>query len=184
MCIGRNYVAHARELNNPVPGKPFFFLKPTSSLLPCSREQPGEIQAPPGVSELHHEVELAVVVGKKASRVNAEEAMDYVKGYAIALDVTARDLQEKAKASGKPWTEAKGYDTFCPIGNFVDKSKVSDPHGLNLYLKVNGTMKQHDSTSLMIFRIPQLVEAVTRVMTLNEDDLILTGTPAGVGPML
>jgi len=180
-AIGRNYVAHALELKNPLPKYPFFFLKPVSSLVTPDDVQ--QIVLPAGVGSVHHEAELAVVIGKRAKNVGQDEAMDFVSGYAIAIDVTARDLQEKAKSEGKPWTVAKGFDTFCPISAFISKEDIPDPHNVTLFLKINGVTKQKDSTSLMIFKIPELIAAVTKVMTLNEGDIILTGTPKGVGPL-
>ena len=125
VCIGRNYVAHAKELSNPLPAEPFYFLKPPSSII----QQPEPIELPDGL-DVHHEVELAVIVGQEARDVPQERAMDCVAGYALAIDLTARDLQNDAKAKGLPWTRAKGYDTFLPVGDFVDKSLVMDPHDL------------------------------------------------------
>eukprot|EP01111_Echinosteliopsis_oligospora_P005310 TRINITY_DN18592_c0_g1_i1.p1 TRINITY_DN18592_c0_g1~~TRINITY_DN18592_c0_g1_i1.p1 ORF type:complete len:219 (-),score=68.86 TRINITY_DN18592_c0_g1_i1:215-871(-) len=179
VAIGRNYAQHAKELGNAVPTKPFFFLKPTSSFV----RQGQPILIPPSIGEVHHEVELGVVIGKKGKDIKAENAFDYVSGYTIALDLTARDIQQAAKTKGMPWTEAKGYDTFTPIGDFIPKDKIPDPSNVELYLEINGKIKQKGSTKDMIFQIPQLIEAVSKVMTLEEGDIILTGTPEGVGPM-
>ncbi len=181
VCIGRNYVEHASELGNAVPDAPFFFLKPPSAYL---EEGCGAIEVPTEAESVHHEVELAVVIGSKARRVSAANADSYIAGYALAIDMTARSMQLDAKKAGLPWTRAKGYDTFLPVGKFLPKANVEDPHDLNLWLKVNGDTKQSDSTSLMIFKIPELLEAVTDVMTLNEGDIICTGTPKGVGPVV
>lgn len=107
--------------------------------------------------------------------------MNYVSGYTIALDMTARDLQNEAKSKGFPWSEAKGYDTFCPLGDFVPVDKIKDPHNLNIWLKVDDEVRQEGNTNLMMFKIPQLISYVSSVMTLEKDDIILTGTPKGVG---
>ena len=184
VCIGRNYVEHASELGNAVPSKPFYFLKPPSAYLEYDYSSPSSqapVEIPRGVGSVHHEVELAVVMGRRASRVCAADAEDYIAGYALAIDMTARDLQLEAKKAGLPWTRAKGFDTFLPVGKFLPKAEVPDPHNLRLWLKVNGKTRQDDRTSLMIFNIPQLIEAVSDTMTLNEGDIICTGTPKGVG---
>jgi len=179
VCVGRNYVAHAKELNNAVPSQPFFFLKPTSSyILP-----PGPIVIPFQGCDMHHEIELGVVIGKKCKNLTQEEAMNYVGGYTLALDLTARCLQNAAKKQSLPWTAAKGYDTFCPISGFIEKEKIADPQNINLILKVDGEIKQEGNTNLMIFRIPQLLESISKVMTLEPGDVLLTGTPEGVGPL-
>eukprot|EP01120_Amphizonella_sp_Union-15-10_P001617 TRINITY_DN11770_c0_g1_i1.p1 TRINITY_DN11770_c0_g1~~TRINITY_DN11770_c0_g1_i1.p1 ORF type:complete len:219 (-),score=47.57 TRINITY_DN11770_c0_g1_i1:98-754(-) len=180
IAIGRNYAAHAKELNNELPKKPFFFLKPTTSYL----SQGNSIEYPPQCKELSHEVELGVVIGKKGRDISSSSAMDYVAGYTLALDMTARDIQMEAKSKGLPWSEAKGYDTFCPVGDFIGKDKIKDPHNLGLWLKVDDKVRQKGNTSDMIFKIPTLIEHVSSIMTLEEGDLILTGTPEGVGPVL
>ncbi|KAI9665435.1 MAG: hypothetical protein M1829_005714 [Trizodia sp. TS-e1964] len=183
VCIGRNYVGHIKELNNLTPAQPFFFLKPQSSvLLPGA----GPVLRPKGVI-LHHEVELAVVIGQEIRRLdhhNPQNAIDAIKGYAVGIDLTARNLQDEAKERGLPWTIAKGFDTFLPISNFIPKARIPNPHDVKLYLSLNGAMKQCDSTELMIFRIPQLLSAISNVMTLQKDDIVLTGTPKGVGPVV
>jgi len=142
-----------------------------------------KLEIPPGCKELHHEVELAVIIGKKGRDIPASQAMSYVSGYTVALDMTARDWQEEAKKKGLPWDAAKGFDTSCALGSFVEKSKVADPHNLTVWLKVDGESKQSGNTKQMIFQIPQLIEHVSSIMTLEEGDIILTGTPSGVGPV-
>ncbi|XP_061349092.1 probable acylpyruvase FAHD1, mitochondrial [Gastrolobium bilobum] len=177
--VGRNYVAHAKELGNAVPKEPVLFLKPTSSYL----ENGGTIQIPHNEGSLHHEVELAVVIGKKARDVPECSAMDYVAGYALALDMTARDLQAAAKSAGLPWTLAKGQDTFTPISSILSKTTVPSPDDLELWIKVDEEIRQKGSTKDMIFKIPFLISHISSVMTLFEGDVILTGTPPGVGPV-
>nr|AFK48921.1 unknown [Lotus japonicus] len=177
--VGRNYAAHAKELGNAVPKEPVLFLKPTSSYL----KNGGTIQIPHNESSPHHEVELAVVIGKKARDVPESSAMDYVAGYALALDMTARDLQAAAKSAGLPWSIAKGQDTFTPISSILPKSSVPNPDDLELWIKVDEEIRQKGSTKDMIFKLPFLISHISSLMTLFEGDVILTGTPPGVGPV-
>jgi len=178
VAIGRNYVAHAKELNHAVPKEPFFFLKPTSSYLPSG----GKLEIPAGIVT-HHEVELGVVIGKDGRDISQANADVHIAGYTLAVDMTARNLQDKVRKEGLPWSAAKGFDTFTPVSEFIPKEAIKDPHDLQLLLKINGETKQSDSTSDMIFRIPRLIEHISSIMTLQEGDLILTGTPKGVGPV-
>jgi acylpyruvate hydrolase len=178
-CVGRNYAAHARELGNAVPSELFFFLKPASALTTPRDAQ--RVVLPRGVGEVHHEAELALVIGATARRVRREHAMRHVAGFATAIDVTGRDLQNKAKKESLPWTRAKGYDTWCPIGQLTPRAAVSDAAALTVCLSVNGQERQRGSTGLMLHSIESIIEAVSAVMTLQPGDLILTGTPAGVG---
>ena len=179
VCVGRNYKDHCAELQNPVPKEPLIFLKPTSSYV---RE--GESMViPSGCSNVHHEVELGVVISKNGSCIEEANAMDHVGGYILALDMTARDWQDKAKKAGKPWSLAKGFDTACPISRFIAKEEIPNPHDIDLWLKVNGSMRQTGTTKDMIFSIPFLISYISNVMKLEEGDVILTGTPEGVGPV-
>ncbi|KAG0172987.1 hypothetical protein DFQ28_009540 [Apophysomyces sp. BC1034] len=178
VAIGRNFGAHAKELGNAVPTSPFFFLKPTSSFLANG----GTVEIPTGC-EVHHEVELAVVIGKDGRDFTASKAMDYVGGYALAIDMTARNLQNEAKKKGLPWSAAKGFDTFTPISNFIAKESIPDASNVDLWLKVNDTFRQQGNTKDMIFSIPSLLEYVGSIMKLETGDVILTGTPQGVGPI-
>lgn len=176
IAVGRNYREHAAELGNPVPKTPLIFLKPPSSYL----QQGGKIKLPPGCDELHHEVELGVVISKTGVSIPESNAMDYVGGYALALDMTARDLQNKAKKLGQPWTLAKGFDTALPVSRFVSKTEIPEPDNVHIWLKVDGELKQDGNTRDMIFTIPYLISFISQSMTLEEGDLILTGTPEGV----
>ncbi|KAG8925059.1 hypothetical protein FRC03_012221 [Tulasnella sp. 419] len=176
VAIGRNYADHIKELGNTVPSEPFFFLKPTTSYLVSG----GRVEIPKGVN-VHHEVELGVVIGKNGRDISQAEADSHVAGYALAIDMTARNMQEVVKKKGLPWSAVKGFDTFTPVSSFVPKSAVKDPHALKLWLKINGKFKQNGTTADMINRIPKLIEHVSSIMTLEEGDLLLTGTPAGVG---
>jgi 2-keto-4-pentenoate hydratase/2-oxohepta-3-ene-1,7-dioic acid hydratase in catechol pathway len=175
VCVGRNYVAHANELGHEVPVEPLLFLKPPSSLLAPD----GTIELPPlSVSNrVDHEAELAVVIGKRARGVSADEAAAYVFGCTVAGDITARDLQKK---DGQ-WTRAKGMDTFCPTGPVVVTGL--DPQAQVIACRVNGELRQRGSTRDMIFSVASVIAYASQVMTLEPGDLLLTGTPPGVGPL-
>jgi len=176
MCVGRNYRAHAKELGNEVPAEPMIFYKPPTSLI-----GPGqEIQLPPAhvSSKIEHEAELAVVLGGKLSRASEAEAAAAVFGLTIACDVTARDLQKK---DGQ-WWRAKGMDTFCPVGPVV--VTALDSLALEITCRVNDEIRQQGSTRDMIFSIARVLAHISEVITLEPGDLVLTGTPEGVGPLL
>jgi 2-keto-4-pentenoate hydratase/2-oxohepta-3-ene-1,7-dioic acid hydratase in catechol pathway len=173
VCIGRNYAAHAKEMGNEVPAEPLMFFKPPSSII-----GPAETVILRTESEkVEHEGELAVVIGKRASRVTREEALSYVLGYTCANDVTARDLQKK---DGQ-WSRAKGFDTFCPVGPWIETDL--DASDLSIKCIVDGQVRQDGRTSQMMFDVPSLIAYVSRAFTLEPGDLILTGTPEGVGPL-
>jgi acylpyruvate hydrolase len=176
ICVGRNFVDHAKELGNAVPTEPFFFLKPPSSLLLS-----GAIEKPPQVTDLHFEVELGVLIGTGGRDIPKSKAMSHIAGYVLALDMTARCVQEAAKAKRLPWTLAKGFDTFCPISKVVPGRKVADPQSLDLWLKVDGQLRQQGNTRDMIFSIADQIAFLSQRMSLTPGDLLLTGTPAGVG---
>ncbi|XP_046362356.1 acylpyruvase FAHD1, mitochondrial-like [Haliotis rufescens] len=180
ICVGRNYSEHAAELGNPVPKKPILFLKPTTAYVTAG----DTVKIPKGCSSLHHEVELGVVIGEKACDVAEPDAMKHVGGYVLALDMTARDFQDEAKKKGQPWTMAKGFDTSCPVGEFIEKSKIPDPSNVQLWLKVNSDKRQDGNTKDMIFNVPYLISYVSQYFTLEPGDLLLTGTPSGVGPVV
>jgi len=179
VCVGRNYSEHVAELGNKIPEKPLLFLKPSSSYL----VEGSPIVVPMGCSSLHHEIELGIVIGSKCSQAKPEEVMKCVGGYVLALDMTARDFQEEAKKKGQPWTLAKCFDTSCPVSGFIPKEKIADPQNLEIWCKVNGVMKQHDSTNKMLFDIPTLLSYISMYFTLEAGDVVLTGTPSGVGPV-
>lgn len=174
IAVGRNYVEHAREQNVDVPEIPLLFLKPPTTVI-----GPGaKIILPPQSKQVEHEAELAVVIGKRGRWIQAEEAFDYVMGYTAANDVTARDLQRR---DGQ-WTRGKGFDTFLPLGPWIDTE--FDPSDALVRCRVNGEMRQMGSTREMVFSIPQLIAFISSVMTLEPGDVILTGTPAGIGPLV
>lgn len=175
VCVGRNYREHAKELGNEVPQEPLLFFKPPSSLL----GHKGTVLMPSQSERVDFEGELALVIGKRASKLAANaDWRSYVRGYTIANDVTARDLQKK---DGQ-WTRAKGFDTFCPVGPVVS-NEVDPEKGLVVETRVNGELRQHGSTLDFIFSIPVLLSYITAAITLEAGDLLLTGTPAGVGPL-
>jgi 2-keto-4-pentenoate hydratase/2-oxohepta-3-ene-1,7-dioic acid hydratase in catechol pathway len=180
VCLLRSYRAHAEEMGSAAPEKPEFFLKPRSSII----HDGGEIVIPPESNDVHHEVELAVIIGKGGAKIPADKAMAHVLGYAVLIDVTARDLQAKAKKAGKPWAAAKGFDTFAPISEGVPASRVQNPGNLEIWLKVNGQYRQRSCTGMMIYSIPEIISHVSGIMGLEPGDIIATGTPEGVGPIV
>ena len=224
VCIGANYAAHVAEMaamlgSAMAPAKdPTIFLKPLSSYVhPLASAAPTPLPLPTGIGEVHHELELGVVVGSTMRRVAAADALSHVGGFVIALDLTARDLQSAAKTAGKPWTVAKGYDGFCPVSDVVPWAPGGgvDLMDLDLYLDVNGERRQECNTSGMTTSIPDMLAYVSSVMvrcccrrrrrphrhprrppptplhrltpspqTLERGDLVLTGTPSGVGPLV
>jgi 2-keto-4-pentenoate hydratase/2-oxohepta-3-ene-1,7-dioic acid hydratase in catechol pathway len=179
ICLGRNYLDHAKEMHAEVPTTPILFLKPPSALL----EDGGVIRIPSFSNDMHHEVEMVVLIGWGGIDIPAAQAMDHVSGYAIGLDMTLRDVQGEAKKKGLPWTVAKGFDTSAPVSKFVPKSVVQDPHHLDIRLSVNGTVRQQSNTCNMIFSIEAMIAYISSVFTLEPGDLIFTGTPEGVGPV-
>lgn len=175
LCIGLNYAKHARETNAPIPTEPILFMKSTTAITGPN----DAIMIPKNSVKTDWEVELAFVIGKKASYVDESEAMDYVAGYCLHNDVSEREFQLER---GGTWDKGKGCDTFAPLGPWlVTKDEIADPHNLRLWLKVNDQMMQDGNTDDLIFNLPQLVSYVSQFMTLLPGDIISTGTPAGVG---
>ena len=175
VCIGRNYAAHAAELGNEVPKEPLMFLKPSTSII--GSDEP--IVLTPYSQRVEHEGELAIVIGRRCSHLrDSDDALSYVLGYTCLNDVTARDLQK----SDVQFTRGKGFDTFCPVGPHIETQL--DPANVLVETRVNGALRQSGSTSLMIYPCAFLVRWISRMMTLFPGDLIATGTPAGVGPLV
>jgi len=173
ICVGRNYVEHAKELGNEVPKVPLIFMKPPSSII-----NPNDtVILPPQSTQVEHEGELVAVIGKRGRHITTENAKKHILGYTIGNDVTARDLQ---KSDGQ-WTRAKGFDTFCPFGPWIDTD--FDPADSVVTCRVNGQMRQMASTRDMVFNVGVLIAYISSVMTLDSGDLIFTGTPAGVGEL-
>ena len=180
VCLGRNYLDHIRELGNVVPDRAVIFCKPASSLL----ENGGTVKIPPYSDDCHHELELALLIGKSGKMIDEQSALDHVAGYGVALDLTLRDLQAELKGKGLPWELAKGFDTSCPLSEFVPADQVSDPNNLELTLKVNGEIRQQGNTNMMMRSVQQIVSEISQFYTLEPGDIILTGTPAGVSRMV
>lgn len=178
-CIGRNYAEHASELNNPIPQSPIVFIKPATTII-----HSGEfIELPRASSEVHHEVEVVALVGKRGKHVAREAALEHLAGYGIGIDVTARDVQEKAKQKSHPWAVAKGFDTFAPVSSFVKPEQVGDPANLHFQLLVNGAVRQAGNTREMLFPIAELIAYLSSIFTLLPGDLLFTGTPKGASQL-
>lgn len=180
LCLGRNYKAHAEELGNVVPEEPIFFSKSPSTIIAHGEK----IKLPKNVGRVDHEGELAVIIGRQAYQIHEQNAFDYIAGYSILNDVTARELQKADMKRGKPWFRAKCFDTFCPIGPYlVPKQVIKEPNILELEVRVNKQRMQFASTSQMLFQIPEIVTYLSKHLTLQPGDIIATGTPEGVGPL-
>jgi acylpyruvate hydrolase len=179
VCIGRNYFDHIEELKNERPSAPMFFIKPATALVGI--EKP--ILIPSYSQKARHELELALILNRNLYRCKEEEVFPAVGGYAVALDVTLQDVQDRCKEKGHPWEIAKGFDGSCPISEFVPSSDVPDPQNLMITMRVNGKLRHNDSTKLMIWPIPAIVASASQYFTLEAGDVVLTGTPAGVGPL-
>ncbi|CAH8642896.1 unnamed protein product [Schistosoma rodhaini] len=188
VAVGRNYADHAKELGNKIESSPVIFLKPSSCII-----DGGKIKFPNGTDEIHHEVELGLVIGKSLANVKAEEVYSAILGYVVALDLTDRSLQNQLKASGLPWTLAKCFDTACPVGSILPLDSL--PAGIltsrqefqnvnnEIWLKVNQVERQRSKLNMMVWTPADLVSIITKRISLQYGDLILTGTPAGVGPL-
>lgn len=174
VCVGKNYAKHAAEMGGDVPGEPLIFLKAPSALI----GEGDEIVMPAWAGRVDYEGEIAIVIGRRATKVSADEAWDYVGGVLPLNDVTARDLQ----ASDNQWSRAKGFDTFCPVGRVIPIEQV-DADTLAVITRVNGEVRQRGAIGDMVFPIPAVIEYVTRFMTLEPGDIVATGTPDGIGPL-
>jgi 5-carboxymethyl-2-hydroxymuconate isomerase len=176
LCIGRNYVDHIMELGNEAPSAPVIFMKPASSVIRSGEE----VVIPAYSDNCHHEAELALLVGKTCRDISEAAAMSCLAGYGVAIDLTLRDVQDELKKKGLPWDIAKGFDTACPLSEFIPAGQVSDPQDLTITMKVNGDLRQNGSTSLMIHSAAKIISHLSSIFTLEPGDVILTGTPAGV----
>lgn len=179
VCIGRNYLDHIRELNNAIPETPILFIKPATALSPLSEP----IRLPEERGACHHEVELAVLVGRQLRNADAASARQAVAGYGVALDLTLRDLQNELKKKGHPWETAKAFDGSCPLSPFLKPDALPEPQATHLSLQVNGTVRQQGDTRLMMVGIFELMAYISTHFTLQPGDVVLTGTPAGVAPL-
>jgi len=179
-CVGRNYAAHAREMgSDPSREPPFFFAKPADAVIPAS----GTVPYPPATSDLHHEIELVVALGGGGTNIDSADALDLVWGYGVGIDLTRRDLQAAAKDLGRPWDMAKGFDASAPCSPLVPAAALGPLTNNKVWLDVNGARKQEGTLDEMIWSIPEVIAALSRLVTLAPGDLIYTGTPAGVGQL-
>jgi 2-keto-4-pentenoate hydratase/2-oxohepta-3-ene-1,7-dioic acid hydratase in catechol pathway len=179
LCIGRNYAEHAAEMGANVPAKPIVFLKPPSALIGNG----DAVILPEQSSDVHHEVELVALIGRRGKHIPADDAVLFVAGYAVGIDLTARDIQSEAKKAGQPWSVAKGFDTFAPLGIFTAADKILNPQDLRIQLRINGALRQDGWTGDMLFSVHRLVAYCSSIFTLEPGDLLYTGTPKGVGPV-
>jgi 2-keto-4-pentenoate hydratase/2-oxohepta-3-ene-1,7-dioic acid hydratase in catechol pathway len=179
LCLGRNYPEHAKEMKAELPGTPVVFLKPATAIVPPG----GSVVFPPFSRDMHHEIELVILVGATGRNIPKDRARDHIGAYGVGLDMTLRDVQSEAKRNGLPWSVAKGFDTSAPVSLFMGREAVPNPQNLMLTLRVNGEVRQHASTSGMIFPVEDIIAYCSSVFTLEEGDLIFTGTPEGVGPV-
>ena len=176
ICVGRNYAEHAKEMKAELPSTPVLFLKPPSAIIADG----GAVIRPSLSTDLHHEVELTVLLGKGGRDIPQQSALDCVAGYGVGLDMTLRDVQSEAKKKGLPWSVAKGFDTSAPLSEFIPAASVRDPHRLGLSLSVNGIVRQKGTTSDFIFRLEFLISYISQIFTLGPGDVLFTGTPEGV----
>jgi acylpyruvate hydrolase len=179
ICIGRNYVEHARELNNPLPSKPVFFMKPDSSLL--SKNKPFFL--PDFSKAVHYEAEIVLKICRLGKNIQKQFAHRYYNSIGIGIDFTARDLQEACKKAGHPWEIAKSFDQSAAINSVIPLSSVPDPQAIHFKLDINGTTVQNGNTKDLIFSFDDIISYISIFLTLKTGDLIFTGTPAGVGPV-
>ncbi|AQZ94572.1 fumarylacetoacetate hydrolase family protein [Halopseudomonas phragmitis] len=178
VCVGRNYAEHARELNNPVPSEPLLFLKPATAVV--GLDQP--LRLPQGLGAVHYETEIALLIGQTLSgEVSEQQALAAIAGIGLALDLTLRELQDQLKAKAHPWERAKAFDGACPLSPFVRPEQVPDLGNIALQLQINGQLRQQGSSAEMITPIVALLRHIATVFTLQPGDVVITGTPAGVG---
>jgi 2-keto-4-pentenoate hydratase/2-oxohepta-3-ene-1,7-dioic acid hydratase in catechol pathway len=177
ICLAQTYEKHADEMHSTLPPEPVLFLKPASAVIYSG----DSILIPPRSSCIHHEIELGVVIGQRAHHVSKNDALDVVLGYLVCLDITARDIQSRAKKSGLPWSIAKGFDTFAPISEMRKKEDIENPNDLLLELSCNGNVRQRESTDQLHWSVQEIISFISTIMTLDQGDIIFTGTPEGVG---
>jgi 2-keto-4-pentenoate hydratase/2-oxohepta-3-ene-1,7-dioic acid hydratase in catechol pathway len=179
VCVGRNYVEHAKELNNPIPSEPILFMKPSSALWPL--ELP--IQLPNYANDCQHEIEIAILIGKKLVNAKVDESEAAIAGYGLALDLTLRDIQLRLKQQGYPWERAKAFDGSCPMSPFIMPERIKPLLPCDFSLYINGKIRQQGSMAQMLWPVAELLAHISQIFTLLPGDVVLTGTPAGVGPL-
>lgn len=179
-CVGRNYADHAREMgHDPDREPPFFFMKAANSVVPSG----STLAYPVGTKDVHHEIEMVVAIGKGGKNIPVEKALEHVWGYAVGLDMTRRDLQGEAKKAGRPWEMGKSFDESAPVSALRPASAVGHPAKGAIWLKVNGQVKQQGDLAMQIWSVPEQINYLSNLITLQPGDLIFSGTPAGVGPV-
>ena len=186
LCLGRNYLEHVKETNAPIPTEPVFFVKTLNTLVTDNKPiiYPKILYESEKYNRVDHEVELAFVILQTCKNVSAELAFDYIQGYTVFLDLTARIMQKSDREINLPWYRSKNFDTFGPIGpEIMPCTEILDPHNLSIQLKVNGQIKQFSNTKHMIFKIPQTLEYLSKFVTLERGDIVATGTPSGISPI-
>jgi len=179
VCVGRNYAEHAAELNNPIPEQPLLFIKPATSAVVL--QEP--VHLPKDVGDVHYETEIALLIGSPLTKAKPEAALEAVVGVGLALDLTLRDLQTELKKQGHPWERAKAWDGACPLSDFVPVAEVEDWQELELSLAINGIEKQRGKAKQMLTPIAELLSHISQTFTLLPGDVVITGTPAGVGKL-
>lgn len=179
VCVGRNYADHAAELNNPIPTEPMLFIKPASSVVPM--EQPFAV--PQGLGSVHFETEMSILIGERLQHADLSAAKAAIAGVGLGLDLTLRDVQDELKSKGHPWEKAKAFDGACPLSVFVQPDQVADLQDQQIRLTVNGELRQDGNSSHMLNQVLPLISYISAYFTLEPGDVVLTGTPAGVGPV-
>ena len=183
-CVGRNYEEHAREMGHSGREPPFFFMKPADAVVALAQGQNGTVSYPSMTQNLHHEIELVVAIGTGGSQIAAANAHKHIFGYAVGLDMTRRDLQNDMKKQGRPWCIGKGFDESAPIGPITPVAQVADIDRAEIFLQVNGQDRQRSNVGQLIWNVAETIEQLSAAWTLQSGDLIFTGTPAGVGPVV
>ncbi|WP_461538174.1 fumarylacetoacetate hydrolase family protein [Spongorhabdus nitratireducens] len=179
VCVGRNYAEHAKELNNPIPSEPLLFIKPSTAV--TRFERPIKLSSERG--EVHYETEISVLIGQKLSDASEQDAVASITGIGLGLDLTLRDVQSQLKEKGHPWEKAKAFDNSCPLTGFVATKHLPSLDDINLKLYINGLLRQQGNSSQMLTAIPALISQISQHFTLLPGDIVLTGTPAGVGAL-
>jgi len=180
-CVGRNYASHVREMgHDPDRDLPFFFMKPPDAIV----ESEGSVAYPPQTANLHHEMELVAAIGRQGAGITADEANGSIWGYGVGIDLTRRDLQEEAKNQGRPWDAGKGFDQSAPISALHPAAEIGHPSAGRIWLEVNGEIRQDSDIDKLIWSVPEVIAHLSGLFTLEPGDLIYTGTPAGVGPVV